>query len=39
MVLKILIKLGKRMNEHCENFNKEIENRRKYQTEVTEYNN
>lgn len=27
-----------RMGEHNENFNKEIENIRKYQTEVTEVN-
>ena len=27
------------MNEHSENFNKEIENIRKYQTEVTKLKN
>ena len=29
-------KLGERMDEHSENFNKEIRNIRKYQIEVTE---
>ena len=36
MVIKMLTKLGRRMNEHSENFNKEMKNIRKYQIEVTE---
>ena len=36
MVIKMLTNLGRRMDEHSENFNKETENIRKYQTEVTE---
>jgi len=39
MVIKMLTELGKRMDEHSENFNKEIENVRKYQTEITELKN
>ena len=35
MVIKMLTKLGRRMNEHSENFNKEMKNIRKYQIEVT----
>lgn len=34
MVIKMLTNIGRRMNEHSENFNKEITNIRKYQTEV-----
>ena len=32
--IKMLTELRRRMDEHSENFNKEIENIRKYQTEV-----
>lgn len=32
----MLAKLRRRMNEHSENFDKEKENLRKYQTEATE---
>lgn len=39
MVIKLLIKLRRRMDKHSENFNKETENLRKYQTKVTELNN
>ena len=35
----MLTKLGRRMDEHSENFNKEMENIRKYQMEVTELKN
>ena len=35
MIIKILTELGTRKDEHRENFNKEMENIRKYQTEVT----
>ena len=35
MVTKMLTELGRRMDEHSENFNKEKNNIRKYQTEVT----
>ena len=31
MVIKMLTELGRRMDDHSENFNKEIENTRKYQ--------
>ena len=31
MVIKMLTELRRRMDEHSENFNKEIENTRKYQ--------
>ena len=34
MVIKMLIKYGRRMDEQSKNFSKEIENIRKYQTEV-----
>ena len=34
MVLKMLIDLERGMDEHSENFKKEIENIRRYQTEV-----
>ena len=39
MVIKILTNLGRRMGEHRENFNKETENIRKYQTEIIELKN
>ena len=39
MVIKMLTKLGRRMDEHSEHFNKEIENIRKFQIEVTELKN
>ena len=35
LVIKTLTKLRRRMNEHHENFNKEIKNLRKYQAEIT----
>lgn len=38
MVMKLLTEL-RRMEEHSKNFNKEIENTRKYQIEVTEIRN
>ena len=34
LVIKMLTELGRRMDEHNENFNKETENIRKYQTEI-----
>ena len=34
MIIKILTELGKRKDEHSENFNKKMENIRKYQTEL-----
>lgn len=34
MVIKIFIKIKRTMYEKSENFNKEIENKRKYQTEI-----
>ena len=34
IVIKMLTELGRRMDEPSQNFNKEIENIRKYQTEV-----
>ena len=34
MVIKMLIKYGRRIDEQSKNFSKEIENIRKYQTEV-----
>ena len=34
MIIKMPTKLGRIMNEHSKNFNKAIENIRKYQTEV-----
>lgn len=36
MVVKMLAKLRRRMDEQRDNFKKEMENRIKYQTEVTE---
>ena len=36
MVIKIFTELGRKMNEHRENFNKAMENIRKYYTEATE---
>lgn len=38
MVIKTLTEL-QRTDEHSENFNKEMANRREYQTEVTELKN
>ena len=35
MVIKMLSQLGRRMNEQNENFGKETENKRKFQTEFT----
>lgn len=35
MVIKMLNKLGRLVDEHSENFSKQIENIRKYQTEAT----
>lgn len=35
----VITNLGRRMDEHSENFNKEIENIRKYQIEVIELKN
>ena len=34
MIIKTLIKLGRRMDEHSEKFNKELENVKKNQTEL-----
>ena len=34
MIIKLLINFGRRMVEQSENFNREIENKRKYQREV-----
>lgn len=39
MVINILTKLGRRMDEHNENLNKEMENIRKYHIEVMEVKN
>lgn len=39
MVKKMLTELGRRIDEHNENFNKEMENIRNDQTEVTELMN
>ena len=39
MVIKMLIELGRIMDEHSENFDKEIKNTRKYKAEVTELKN
>lgn len=39
MLMKVLTELGKRMDEHSENFQKEMENIKKFQTEVTELRN
>ena len=38
MVIKMFTEVGREMNEHSENFNKE-EKIRKYQTEVTDLKN
>ena len=32
----MITELGRRMDGHSENFNKEMENKRKYQIEITE---
>ena len=34
MIIKMLTELGRKTDEHSENFNKETENIRKYQLEV-----
>lgn len=39
IVIKMLTELRRRMDEHSENFNKEMENTRKYQIKVTELKN
>ena len=39
IVIKMLTKLGRRMCEHSENFNKDMDNIRQYQIEVTELKN
>lgn len=39
MAIKILTELWRRIDKHSENFNKEVENIRKYQTEMTEIKN
>ena len=39
MVIKMLIQLRRRMDEHNENFNEDVENIRKYQKEVIELKN
>ena len=39
MVIKVLPKLGRRMDEHSETFNKDSEYIKKYQTEVTKPKN
>ena len=39
MVIKMLTELGRRMDKHSEKSNKDIENIRKYQTEVLEPKN
>ena len=39
LFIKMLTELGRRIDEHSENFNKDIENIRKYKTEVTELKN
>ena len=39
MVIKILIEIRRRMVEHSENFNKEIENIKKETIRTEEYNN
>ena len=40
MVIKMLSDLWRRMDEHGENFNKEIENKRRYQTDdITQLKN
>lgn len=39
MVIKMLTELRKRMDKNSENFNEEIESRRKFQAQVTELKN
>ena len=39
MVIKMLIKYGRRIDEQSKNFSKEIENIRKYQIEIMELKN
>lgn len=39
MIIKMLTELLRGMDEHNENFNKDIDNIRKYQIEVTELKN
>lgn len=39
VIIKMLTKVRRRMDEHNENFNKEKPKRRKYQTEVMELKN
>ena len=39
LVLRILTELGKRIDEHSENFNKELENIKKEPASTGEYNN
>ena len=39
MVMNILTELGRRMDEHSENFSKEMEDIQRYQIEVTELKN
>ena len=39
MVIKVLTKLGRRMDEHSQSFNKDSEYIRKYQTEATKPKN
>lgn len=36
MLIKVLTELGRRMDEHSENFHEEMENTGKFQTEFTE---
>lgn len=36
MVKKLFTKLERRMDKHSENFNRETENVRRYQTDITE---
>ena len=38
MVTKVLTEVRRAMHEHCMNFNKDIENIKKYQTEIIELN-
>lgn len=39
MVIKMITKLGRRTDEHNENFNKDVGDIRKYQIEVTKMKN
>ena len=39
MAIKMFTKLERRKDEHSENFNKDTERKREYQTEVTELKN